>query len=107
MTTTQNVASLIDFKTKRRLNAAVRETMASLENENPLIADSPNVLLQRALKVFTGLEPLLAFLTSFPILPQTWRTGLTMLIQAMDALAQVGPQVTVQFKAGRDLTPAA
>lgn len=107
MTIIQKLASLIDYKTKRRINAAVRETLASLENENTLIADSPNVLFQRVLKVFLGLQPLLAFLTTFPILPQPWRNGLKTLVQVLEALAAVGSQVTVQFKAGRDLDPAA
>ena len=103
MTIIQKLATLIDWKTKRQINASIRETIASLENENTLIADSPNVLLQRALKVFTGLKPLLQFLTNFSILPQTWRTGVTLLVQVLEALAAVGPQVTVQFKAGKDL----
>ncbi|HEX6096914.1 MAG TPA: hypothetical protein VF432_11365 [Thermoanaerobaculia bacterium] len=103
MTTMQKLASLIDFKTKRRINASVRETLASLENENTLIAESPNVLFQRVLSVFGGLKPMLAFLTTFPILPPTWRKGLTAFVQALDALAVFGPQVTVHFKAGKDL----
>jgi hypothetical protein len=107
MTIIQKLASLIDLKTKRRINAAVRETMASLENENALIADSPNVLFQRVLKVYLGLKPLLAFLTTFPILPPPWRKGLSALFQVLEALAAIGPEVTVQFKAGRDLDPAA
>ena len=44
-------------------------------------------MLQRALKVYTGVKPLLLFLTTFPILPQTWRTGITVLTQVLDALA--------------------
>lgn len=107
MTTNQNETPVIDFRTKKRINGHVRATIASLDNENVLGADSPNVLLQRALKVFTGIKPLLSFLSAFSILPQVWRTGITVLTQVLDALAAIGPDVTVQFKAGRDLNPAA
>lgn len=103
---TTNETPVIDFKTKKRINGCVRAAMASLDNENMLVPDSPNVLLQRALKVFTGLRPLLAFLAAFPALPQLWRTGITSLTQVLDALAAIRSDVTLQFKAGRDLNPA-
>jgi hypothetical protein len=107
MTSTRNEAAVIDFKTKKRINGCVRVTLASLESENTLIADTPNVLLQRALKVYIGLKPLLFFLSTFSLLPQMWRTGLTVLTQVLDALAAIGPVVDAQFKAGKDLKPDA
>lgn len=106
MTSNQNDTPVIGFRTKKRINGCVRATMATLDNENLLVPDSPNVLLQRALKVFAGLKPLLAFLSAFPVLPQLWRTGITSLVQVLDSLAAIGSDVTLQFKAGRDLNAA-
>ena len=111
MTIKEKLATVITFKDKRRINACVRQTMASLDNEsmseNTLAPDSPDTLLQRALNVFGGLKPLLLFLSTFGLLPLPWRTGLTLLVQVLEALAAVGPKVTVHFKAGKDLDAAA
>ena len=101
------ITSLIDFKTKKRINACVRDTLSSLEHENTVIANTPNGILQRVKKVYTGIKPLFTFLSTFPILPQTWRTGITVLGQVLDALVAVVPETTLQFKAGKDLEEAA
>ena len=106
MSRNQNKASVIDFRTKKRISEDVRTALALLETEN-VIADTPNVLLQRALQVYTGLKPLLFFLSTSRLLPQMWRTGLTVLTQVLDALAAIGPVVDAQFKAGKDLQPDA
>jgi hypothetical protein len=45
----------------------------------------------------------LTILGSLPIVPPTWRASLLMFTQALDALALVGPDLTAEFKAGRDL----
>jgi hypothetical protein len=39
--------------------------------------------------------------------PLAWRKGLTLLNQALESLATIGADVTVQFKAGKDLEPEA
>lgn len=104
---TPNVADFVDSKTRRKLDACVTRTVASLANENTLAAETPSVRLQRVLKVYAGIKPLLVFLTTFPLLPQTWRAGLVLLNQVLESLASIGSQVTVQFKAGKDLDPAA
>ena len=100
---------IIDFHTKKKIDAGVRSAVKSLEQENTAIAETPNVRFQRLLKIFAMLKPLLSFLVSFPVIPQLWRTGLNVLVQLLESLAVDGGNVVVQFKAGKDLAldPAA
>jgi hypothetical protein len=100
-------APVIDIRTKREINARVREIIASVEAERALIAITPHDLLQRLLKVYLGLKPLFAFLSTFPILPKAWRDGIKLFASVLDALVMVAPDGTVVFKAGKDLEPAA
>jgi hypothetical protein len=74
-----------------------------METKHTLLAESPADRLQRVLKIFRGIKPLLRLLTSLPLLPASWRSALLTFVQALDALAAVGPEITARFKAGRDL----
>jgi hypothetical protein len=60
----------------------------------------PSGVVQRVLKVYRGIKPLL---NSLPILPLSWRASLGMFIHAVDVLALAGPEITNGFKAGKDL----
>ena len=88
-----------------QVNRSLRALNAELEQENMLMADTPKGRVQRVLKVFRGIKPLLTVVSALPILPSTWRSGIVVFIQALDSLAAI--DVTVAFKAGKDLEPAA
>jgi hypothetical protein len=90
-------------KSKKSVDRSVRALMQEMEHENTLVPESPSSRLQRVLKIFRGMKPLLAVLTSLPLIPATWRAAMAMLVQALDALALVGPEITADFKAGKDL----
>ena len=90
-------------KHKRSIDHSLRMLMQEMEHENTLIAEPPISRLQRVLKIYRQIKPLLALLGSLPIIPYNWRSPLLMFTQALDALAAVGPDLTAQFKAGRDL----
>jgi len=90
-------------KNKRTIDRSVRTLVQEMEHENTLLAESPSGVVQRVLKVYRGIKPLLTLLHALPILPLSWRASLGMLIQALDALALAGPEITNGFKAGKDL----
>ena len=74
-----------------------------MEQENTLVQETPNGRLQKVLKIFRGIKPVLAVLSSLPLIPSTWRAAIVMFIQALEALAVVGADITAEFKAGKDL----
>jgi hypothetical protein len=90
-------------KHKRSIDQSVRTLMQAMEHENTLLPEPPISRLQRVLKIYRQIKPLLALLGSLPFVPYNWRSPLLMFTQALDALAAVGPELTAQFKAGRDL----
>ncbi len=59
--------------------------------------------LQRVLRLYRSIKPLLTLLGNLPILPSNWRASVLIFTQALDALLAVGPSITAGFKAGRDL----
>jgi len=90
-------------KSKKSIDRNIRTLMQEMESENTLVQDTPAGRFQRVLKIFRGLRPLFAVLGSLPLIPSTWRAAIVMFTQALDALAAIGPEVTVEFKAGKDL----
>jgi len=88
---------------KRSVDASLRNLQKEMESENTLIQETPVGRLQRVLKIFRGIKPLFAVLGSLPLIPSTWRAAIVMFTQALDALALVAPEVTAEFKAGKDL----
>ena len=59
--------------------------------------------MQRVLKIFRSLKPMFVVLGALPLIPATWRAAIAMFVQALEALAIVGPDLTADFKAGRGL----
>jgi DNA-directed RNA polymerase beta' subunit len=90
-------------RSKKSVDRSVRALMQEMEHENTLVQETTASRLQRVLKIFRGMKPLFAVLTSLPLIPATWRAAIAMLVQALDALALVGPEITADFKAGKDL----
>ncbi|PYQ25509.1 MAG: hypothetical protein DMF56_27230 [Acidobacteria bacterium] len=88
---------------KRAVDRSVRALMQEMEAENTLVAETPLSRLQKVLKIYRGVKPLLAVLGSLPLIPSTWRAAIVMFDQALEALSGVGGEITAQFKAGKDL----
>ncbi len=85
------------------VNGSIRTLLQEMQQEETPDNETPATRLQRVLKIYFGIKPLLAFLAAFPFIPSTWRKALTLLTQALEALALSTPEVTAAFKAGRDL----
>ena len=90
-------------KSKRSTDRTLRALQQDMEQENTLVADTPNTRLQKVLKVYRGIKPVFAILGALPLIPSTWRAAIVMFTQALDALTSVGGDITAQFKAGKDL----
>ena len=88
---------------KRSVDASLRNLQKEMEQENTLVQETPVGRLQRVLKIFRGIKPLLTVLGSLPLIPSTWRAAIVMFTQALESLAVVAPEVTAEFKAGKDL----
>ena len=88
---------------KRSVDASLRNLQKEMEQENTLVQETPAGRLQRVLKIFRSIKPLFAVLGALPLIPSTWRAAIVMFTQALDALAIVAPEVTAEFKAGKDL----
>ena len=88
---------------KKSVDRSVRTLMQEMEHENTLVAETPVTRFQKVLKLYRGIKPLLAVISTLPLLPATWRAAIVMFDQALEALAGVGGEITSQFKAGRDL----
>ena len=99
----KQLSEAVILKSKRSVDRHVRGMMQEMEHENTLVQETPNGRLQRVLKIFRGIKPLFAVVVSLPLIPSTWRGAISMLVQALDALAAVGPDFTADFKAGKDI----
>jgi len=84
-----------------------------MEMESTALADSPAGRLQHFATVYGAVKPLLTTLSTLPIIPPSWRVGLTVFIQAIESVLAIAPQLDGEivpigdpkpvFKAGKDL----
>lgn len=88
---------------KESVNGSIRTLLQEMKHEETPAAETPVTRLQRVLKIYFGIKPLLAALAVFPFIPATWRKSVVLFTQALEALALSAPEVTAAFKAGKDL----
>jgi hypothetical protein len=88
---------------KRTVDASLRNLQKEMEQENTLVQETPVGRLQRVIKIYRGIKPLLSVISTLPLIPTTWRAAIVMFNQALEALAISAPDVTADFKAGKDL----
>jgi gentisate 1,2-dioxygenase len=88
---------------KRSVDASLRALQKEMEQENTLVQETPVGRLQRVLKIYRGIKPLLSVIGTLPLIPTTWRAAIVMFNQALESLSGVSGDITAQFKAGKDL----
>ena len=91
---------------KRAVDASLRNLQKEMEQENTLVQETPFGRLQRVLKIYRGIKPLLTTLSAIPLIHSTWRAAIVMFNQALESLASSAPDVAAEFKAGKDLQEA-
>ena len=86
-----------------------------MEMETTALGDTPGARLQRFVKVYGSIKPLLTTLSTLVIIPPSWRVGLTVFLQAIESVVAIAPQLdpgivkiddpqpVPDFKAGKDL----
>jgi hypothetical protein len=102
-TNPQEQSEAIIRANKRAIDRALRTLQSDMEHENTLVAETPLNKLQKVLKIYRSIKPLLAVLGTLPLIPSMWRGTIVIFGQALDALAASAPDVTAQFKAGKDI----
>jgi len=80
-------------------NCMARLALDAVAPEETLIAPTPEARLAQLAKVFAMIRPLLPLLAVLPI-PRMWRIALTVFFDSVEAVV---PDVSANFKAGRDL----
>ena len=88
---------------KRSVDASLRNLQKEMEQENTLVQETPGTRLQRVVKIYRSVKPLLSVVSTLPLVPPAWRAAIVMFLQALDALSGVSGEITAQFKAGKDL----
>ena len=88
-------------KEKKNVDRRIAALMTELNHETTLLPETPLRLLQRALKFYRGVKPVLGVLVKLPFMPPTWSAIIEGFMRALDALDTA--EVIGKFKAGRDL----
>ena len=87
----------------KHIDKAVKTlNLADMEQENSLLPDNLSGRVQKLVKVYSAIRPLLTVVSTLPIIPAAWRAALTMFSQAVEAVVSA-PEISADFKAGKDL----
>ena len=102
MTTNTQETNGVSFK---HIDKAVKTLdVDAMEQENALLPDNLSGRVQKLVKVYSSIRPLLTVVSTLPIIPAAWRAALTIFSQAVEAVVSA-PEITADadFKAGKDL----
>lgn len=87
----------------RQIDRSIRGILKDFEQENTLLPETFADHVQRLVRVYPAIKPLLTMLTLLPF-PPVWRKGLDLLKQVIEAVAAASPNdIPANFKAGKDL----
>lgn len=84
------------------INNAIRSLDFAELEPRAAIGDTFLSRLQRLVKVYAAVKPLIEVISGLPLLPQAWRVGVALFLAALDAVTS-SPEVNPDFKAGKDL----
>ena len=100
MTTNTQETNGVSFK---HIDKAVKTLdVDAMEQENALLPDNLSGRVQKLVKVYSSIRPLLTVVSTLPIIPATWRAALVIFTQAVEAVVS-SPEISPDFKAGKDL----
>lgn len=95
------LAESIILKERKVVDKRILALVKELEHENTLLPETPFRILQRVLKIYRGVKPVISVIVKLPFMPTTWSAVIEALMRALDALDT--PEVVAKFKAGKDL----
>jgi hypothetical protein len=96
MSTKVNIASF------KAIDASIRKLTSEVQQQVMATADTQSTRLERLVKVYAAVSPLLTTLATLPIIPATWRAALVLFNSTLEAVA-AGMGDAADFKAGKDL----
>lgn len=100
MTTKETPSNTVSFK---HIDKAVKTLdLTTVEQENALLPDNLSGRVQKLVKVYSSIRPLLTVVSTLPIIPAAWRAALAIFSQAVEAVVSA-PEISADFKAGKDL----
>jgi 3-methyladenine DNA glycosylase/8-oxoguanine DNA glycosylase len=99
----KHVQEIASSKTYALINRSIKAlNVAEMEMEQEIAAPTPAERIQKLVKVYTAIKPLLAVISSLPLLPQAWRAAVSLFVAAVEAVVS-SPELNPDFKAGKDL----
>jgi hypothetical protein len=102
MSTMEQEASTKGVSFKHIDKAVKTLSIDTMEQENALLPDNLSGRVQKLVKVYSSIKPLLTVVAALPIIPATWRAALAIFTQAVEAVVS-SPEIDPDFKAGKDL----
>jgi hypothetical protein len=97
----QTTTAPVSFK---QIDASLKTL--TVEQPNAAQPETLTARVEKLAKVYSSIKPLLAAVAALPIIPQTWRIGLTLFAQTIDLVVSAPELVAAgdaDFKAGKDL----
>lgn len=103
MTNPEEIKEKSKAQSFKAIDRSISTMTAEMEQEDEatLLAATQSARVERLLKIYGGIKPLLTVLTVLPIIPEKWRAALALFNNAIEAMAVGGADAT--FKAGKDL----
>ena len=90
-------------KTYAAINRSIKTlNLAEMQQEREIAAATTAERVQRLVKVYTAIKPLLTVISTLPLLPQAWRAAVSLFPAAVEAVVS-SPELNPDFKAGKDL----
>jgi len=101
MSTSKNhMEEMAASRTYDAINRSIKALdLATMEKGNTLDGTSFVTRLDQLVTVYTAVKPIIAVLTTVPLIPKTWRAVLGFFSRSLDAVVIAVPD----FKAGKDL----
>lgn len=98
-------------KTYALINRSIKTiNVADFAQENAVLPQTLSGNVQRLVKIYAGVKPLLTVIATLPLIPQTWRAAIALFNSALDAVAATSDVATAtatdappDFKVGKDL----
>jgi hypothetical protein len=95
-----NEKNNVSFKA---MDASIRTLTGEMEQQATAVPETQSGRVERLLKVYAGVKPLLTALATLPIIPATWRAALLLFNSTLEAVAAGVGVVDPDFKAGKDV----
>ncbi len=105
MTNPEEIKEKSKAQSFKAIDRSISTMTAELEQEQEatLLPATQSARVERLLKIYRGIKPLLTVLTMLPLIPNTWRAALALFNNALEAVAVGVGDVSADFKAGKDL----